>query len=75
MGESFIDRLVDRQGWLERAGDALQGLVGGVYGALGRPGRALKNVMHGTTVLGHPLHPAVTDVPLGAWVVGAVADY
>ena len=42
---------------------------------LGRPGRALKNLLHGTTLLGHPLHPAVTDVPIGAWAVGVVADY
>ena len=41
----------------------------------GRPGRTLKNVLHGTTPFGHPLHPAVTDVPIGAWAAGVVADY
>jgi len=46
-----------------------------VYGALGRPGRALKNLMHGTAVLGHPLHPAISDLPIGAWAAGVVADY
>src|SRR5262249_19796883 len=35
----------------------------------------LRDLMHGTTVLGHPLHPAVTDVPLGAWTVGVIADW
>ena len=39
------------------------------------PGQAIKNVMHGTTVLGHPLHPPLTDLPLGAWTVGVVADW
>src|SRR4029078_1547901 len=30
-----------------------------------------KNVLHGTW-LGHPLHPAITDVPLGAWTAALV---
>jgi nitrite reductase/ring-hydroxylating ferredoxin subunit/uncharacterized membrane protein len=50
-------------------------MVGGAYGALGRPGRRLKDVAHGTWPLNHPLHPAVVAVPLGAWVVGVIADY
>ena len=36
-------------------------------------GRPVANAMHGTW-LGHPLHPALTDVPLGAWSVSFVAD-
>ena len=34
---------------------------------------AVKNVLHGT-FLGHPLHPLLTDVPIGAWTVTAVCD-
>jgi len=75
MAESRLDRMLRRQDWMEGWGDAIQGAVGGIYGALGAPGRALKNAMHGTTVLGHPLHPAITDVPIGAWTAGVVADY
>jgi nitrite reductase/ring-hydroxylating ferredoxin subunit/uncharacterized membrane protein len=75
MAETRLDRFVRRQGWMERWGDVIQAAVGGVYSGLGRPGRALRNVMHGTVVLGHPLHPAITDVPIGAWTVGVVADY
>jgi nitrite reductase/ring-hydroxylating ferredoxin subunit/uncharacterized membrane protein len=75
MAESRLDRVLRRQGWMEAWGDGIQGVVGGFYGALGAPGRALKNLMHGTTVLGHPLHPAITDVPIGAWTAGVVADY
>jgi nitrite reductase/ring-hydroxylating ferredoxin subunit/uncharacterized membrane protein len=55
--------------------EALQGAIGRGYGVLGRPGRALKDLLHGTRFLGHPLHPAVTDVPMGAWAAGVVADY
>jgi nitrite reductase/ring-hydroxylating ferredoxin subunit/uncharacterized membrane protein len=49
-------------------------VVGGFYRVLGRPGSMLKDLAHGTKPLGHPLHPALTDVPLGAWSVMVVAD-
>jgi nitrite reductase/ring-hydroxylating ferredoxin subunit/uncharacterized membrane protein len=75
VAESLLDRMIRRQNWMEGWGDAIQGAVGGVYSALGTPGRVLKNAVHGTSVLGHPLHPAVTDVPLGAWTAGVIADY
>jgi uncharacterized membrane protein len=75
VAEPLVDRMIRRQTWLDKVGDVLQAAVGGFYGALGRPGRVLKNLMHGTTLLGHPLHPAVTDVPIGAWMVGVVADF
>jgi nitrite reductase/ring-hydroxylating ferredoxin subunit/uncharacterized membrane protein len=75
VAESMLDRVVRRWDWMEGWGDAIQGAVGGIYSGLGAPGRVLKNAMHGTLVLGHPLHPAITDVPIGAWTAGVVADY
>ncbi len=75
MTESLVDRIIRKQTWLEKVADVLQGAVGAVYGALGRPGRTLKNLMHGTTLLGHPLHPALSDLPIGAWAAGVVADF
>lgn len=71
---SRMDRFIAGQAWLEPLGDFIQRVVGGFYGVLGAPGRWLKDVAHGTKVLGHPLHPALTDVPLGAWVVAVVCD-
>lgn len=71
---SRMDRFIASQGWLEPLGDFIQRVVGGFYGALGAPGRWLKDLAHGTKVIGHPLHPALTDVPLGAWVVAVVCD-
>jgi nitrite reductase/ring-hydroxylating ferredoxin subunit/uncharacterized membrane protein len=35
--------------------------------------KAIGDLLHGTW-LGHPLHPLVTDIPIGAWTVGAFAD-
>lgn len=36
-------------------------------------GRRTKDVLNGTW-LEHPLHPALTDIPLGAWTVAAACD-
>jgi nitrite reductase/ring-hydroxylating ferredoxin subunit/uncharacterized membrane protein len=73
--ERTFDRVVRTQAWLEPTGEAIQKAVGWFYDVLGAPGTALKNVMHGTDVLGHPLHPAITDVPIGAWSVAVLADW
>ena len=37
------------------------------------PGLAVKDFLHGVW-LGHPLHPALVDVPLGAWTVALTLD-
>lgn len=71
----ILDRFVRSQTWLDGAGEWTQKVVGAFYDALGAPGRMLRNLMHGTKLLGHPLHPALTDVPLGAWTVGVLADW
>ncbi|TMG11868.1 MAG: hypothetical protein E6I06_03770, partial [Chloroflexi bacterium] len=73
--ERMLDRAVRTQAWLDPVAVAVQKAVGAAYEALGAPGQAIKNAMHGTTVLGHPLHPALTDLPVGAWTVGVVADW
>jgi nitrite reductase/ring-hydroxylating ferredoxin subunit/uncharacterized membrane protein len=70
---ALINRFIDRQAWLEPVADFTQKLVGGFYKALGEPGRALKTFMHGTW-LGHPLHPVLTDIPLGAWTMAVLFD-
>src|SRR5919204_4125540 len=75
MAEDLVDRVLRRQDWMEGWGDAVQTAVGSVFKVLGPLGTWLKDVLHGTKVLGHPLHPALTDVPLGAWSAGIVADY
>ena len=60
---------------MEAWGDAVQTAVGWIFKVMGPVGPWLKDILHGTKVLGHPLHPALTDVPLGAWSAGIVADY
>ncbi len=75
MAEPLVDRVIRRLNWLEPVAEAIQAAIGRIYGLLGKAGSALKNLLHGTTLLGHPLHPALTDIPLGAWTAGLVADY
>src|SRR5258708_27875690 len=68
-----VNRFVDRQRWLEPVADFLQKVVAGSYKLLGNPGHALKTFMHGTW-LGHPLHPVLTDIPIGAWTIAVIFD-
>jgi nitrite reductase/ring-hydroxylating ferredoxin subunit/uncharacterized membrane protein len=70
--QGIIDA-ADRQAWLDPIGDALQQAVSGAYSAGGPTAQQLKNFLHGIW-LGHPLHPVLTDVPLGAWTVALALD-
>jgi nitrite reductase/ring-hydroxylating ferredoxin subunit/uncharacterized membrane protein len=70
-----LDDWLRRQDWMEGVAGVVQSAVGAAYGVLGAPGRGLKNLLYGTKLLGHPLHPTITDLPMGAWTVGVVADY
>lgn len=72
IGLRIIDAL-DRQGWLDQTSRAVQQVVQGAIKAGGPVAQRIEDVLHGTGA-GHPLHPALTDVPLGAWTVAAVLD-
>ncbi|HLZ60583.1 MAG TPA: Rieske 2Fe-2S domain-containing protein [Ktedonosporobacter sp.] len=72
MAHAFIEDVIDQQQWLEPTGDALQQAIGKVAKREG-PARTVKDVLHGTW-FGHPLHPALTDIPLGAWSASFVLD-
>ncbi|WP_434613318.1 Rieske 2Fe-2S domain-containing protein [Arthrobacter sp. A5] len=52
--------------------DPLAGVVRGLVKKAVRP-RWLRDVLHGVP-LGHPLHPLMVQVPLGAWISAAVLD-
>lgn len=70
--ETAID-LIARQDWLERTANVVQPAVIRAFKACGTAGQKVKNFLHGAW-FGHPLHPALTDVPLGAWTVAFVFD-
>ena len=64
---------IERQEWMTPIEETLQKSIAAAFEAGGTAGRAIKNFLHGTW-LGHPLHPVLTDVPLGAWTTALVFD-
>jgi nitrite reductase/ring-hydroxylating ferredoxin subunit/uncharacterized membrane protein len=58
---------------LDEWADRLQQLLHTLVDQGGPAARRVKNWLNGTW-LGHALHPALTDVPLGAWSAGAMLD-
>lgn len=73
MSTKSIMNVIDEQQWLDDAGEAIQPGVLNAFKAAGKTGNDLKNFLHGKW-LGHPLHPILTDVPIGAWTTAAVLD-
>ena len=73
MASEALVKVVEQQEVLDRLSDQIQPLVHDSFKAAGPTGREVKNFLHGTW-LGHPLHPALTDVPLGAWTAAAALD-
>jgi len=70
-GTETLRHLVHRVGtaeWLDRVGKPLSSVVGKVVGH----GTA-KDLLSGTWT-GHPLHPVLTDLPIGFWTSAFVLD-
>lgn len=65
--------VVERQRWLDAPGYRVEHALALVFTSFGDRGRAVQDVLHGVSI-GHPLHPALTDVPLGAWTAAAMLD-
>lgn len=61
-------RRLERLEALDKVAKPLAGAVGRAV----RP-RVMRNLLSGTD-LGHPLHPMLTDLPIGAWVMSALPD-
>ncbi|MER7330792.1 MULTISPECIES: Rieske (2Fe-2S) protein [unclassified Micromonospora] len=59
---------IEQTAALDRIGDRLQRAVQATL----RP-RRVRDLLHGVW-LGHPLHPAMVQVPVGAWISTAVLD-
>jgi nitrite reductase/ring-hydroxylating ferredoxin subunit/uncharacterized membrane protein len=69
----MLERFVNQQKWLDTVGDPLQKFIGSLFTHGGDTGKQIKNFLNGTW-LGHPAHPAITDVPIGAWTCTLVLD-
>src|SRR3954470_14797129 len=73
MAVDFPVDVVERQQWLEPVESGLQRAVAGTFDSAGAAGRVARNFLHGVW-LGHPLHPVLTDIPIGAWTAALVLD-
>lgn len=66
----FLTRIVDAQaGWARPFGDFNHRWLSALF----RPMRPVKDFLNGTW-LGHPVHSALTDLPIGVVTVGIVLD-
>ena len=57
---------------LDRAGEKVAGVFDKATSKLPSRARVL-DALHGTW-LGHPLHPVLTDIPIGSWTFAAIVD-
>ena len=74
MGTSGVAQsIVDQQKWIDAVSDAVQPLVEKAFAETGEAGRLAKDLLSGVW-LGHPLHPVLTDVPIGAWTMTSLFD-
>lgn len=72
-GAVEIEQAIKRIPGLERAGAQLASNIHEAVLSGGSLTRALADALHGTW-FGHPLHPALTDIPIGAWLMAGVFD-
>jgi nitrite reductase/ring-hydroxylating ferredoxin subunit/uncharacterized membrane protein len=73
LAERDMAEAIAAQEWLEPIDQVLGKLVSSAFEAAGPAGPRIKNFLHGTW-LGHPLHVALTDAPIGAWTTALVLD-
>jgi nitrite reductase/ring-hydroxylating ferredoxin subunit len=67
MGLVVVEQ-IEKASWLDPVSNRLQSFVRSVL----RP-RWLRDVLHGVW-LGHPVHPVLVQVPIGAWLSAATLD-
>ncbi|MEO7167284.1 MAG: Rieske 2Fe-2S domain-containing protein [Spartobacteria bacterium] len=65
--------LISRQKWLKPVETVLGAMADTVFLKDMPLGEKVRNFFHGTW-FGHPLHPMITDVPLGAWTASTALD-
>jgi nitrite reductase/ring-hydroxylating ferredoxin subunit/uncharacterized membrane protein len=70
MGSTISQRIVDAMPWLDNVSEAVQPRG---RGAVEKNGTTVRNVLDGVPMQ-LPLHPALTDVPLGAWTGALIFD-
>src|SRR5919199_6513008 len=72
LGE-IVGRLIDRQRWLDGVGDVLEQVTSAPFDHFGPVSKPLEDLLHGTPA-GHPVHAALTDIPIGSWTATLALD-
>ncbi len=67
----ILSQISSSMPWLDQPASVLKQVTEPLLGP--NAPKALKDLLYGTW-LGHPLHPAITDVPVGSWTATAVLD-
>lgn len=70
--EQLVRALGDQES-LDAVATPLQEAIRSLFSSAGAAGREAKNFLHGSA-LGHPLHPALIELPVGAWTLAAILD-
>lgn len=66
-----IAHAIGTEDWLDNVAKPVEKAVEQAFP--GETGRMIKDALHGRW-LGHPLHPVLTDIPIGAWMMAQVFD-
>ena len=72
MPSTSVDAVAN-QPWLDAVGNPLSEAVRAFFRNAGPAGQTVKNALHGVW-LGHPIHPVLTDIPIGAWTAALAMD-
>lgn len=68
-----VAKIVESQTWLDKLAAPFQSWLLKLFGQPGEPNRKIKDILNGTW-FGHPLHPVLTDIPIGAWSSTLILD-
>lgn len=71
--EKEFQNVVDEQEWLDAVSEPVEQGSHSFFKMLGKFGNWLQNILNGVW-LGHPLHPVITDIPIGAFTTTIVLD-
>lgn len=71
--DKVLTGLLDRETFLERYAEPIQKVLNTFFLESGPIGRKIGDFLNGVW-LGHPVHPMITDVPVGAWTAAAALD-
>jgi nitrite reductase/ring-hydroxylating ferredoxin subunit/uncharacterized membrane protein len=69
----LIEQFIDQLTFLEPLSDSVQQAVGRLLEQGGETAKQAKDALNGVW-FEHPLHPAVTDIPIGAWTCATMLD-